>query len=256
MKSFIAFTKKEFSEQKRSCRLLFLGLVFVLFGIMNPAVAKLTPWLLETMAESLEQSGMLVTGVTVTAMDSWVQFFKNIPMALIAFILIESGIFTKEYSSGTLILSLTKGLSRLKVLISKTAILTSLWTVGYWLCFGITFIYNNLFWDNSVAKNLIFSAACYWVFGLFVVLLTVFFSVVAKANTAVLAGVGGVVFTFYIAGLIPKVAELLPTALTNGNALIYGSLAPKDYLASFIITITASILLFAASVPIFNKRTL
>ena len=138
MKTLLAFLKKELTEQLRSGRVLFLGILFVLFGIMNPAVAKLTPWLVEQLADTLAESGMTVTEVNITAMDSWVQFFKNIPMALIAFVLLESSIFTKEYRSGTLILSLTKGLERYKVVAAKTAVLTLLWSVGYWLCYAIT----------------------------------------------------------------------------------------------------------------------
>ena len=156
MKSLLAFMKKEWMEQVRSGRLLILVIIFILLGIMNPAVAKLTPWLLEMMADSLKASGMTVTAVTVSAMDSWVQFFKNAPMGLIAFILLESSIFTKEYHSGTLVLALTKGLDRHKVVISKAIILTLLWTVCYWFCFTITFGYNTYFWDNSIAQNLFF----------------------------------------------------------------------------------------------------
>ena len=162
MRSLIAFTKKEWMEQRRSGKLLFLIILFIVFGIMNPAIAKLTPWLMEMFADSLAQSGMTVTDVTVTAMDSWVQFFKNIPMALIAFVLLEGSIFTKEYQAGTLILSLTKGLPRKTVVISKAIILALFWTVGYWLCFGITYGYNAYFWDNSVAQNLLFSCICWW----------------------------------------------------------------------------------------------
>ena len=117
MRSLIAFMKKEWTCLLRSGHLVFLGILFVLFGIMNPAIAKLTPWLLETMADSLAESGMNVTNVTVDALTSWVQFFKNIPIALIAFLLIENNIFTKEYQSGTLILALTKGLNRSTVVI-------------------------------------------------------------------------------------------------------------------------------------------
>lgn len=54
MKSLLAFMKKEWMEQVRSGRLLILVIIFILLGIMNPAVAKLTPWLLEMMADSLE----------------------------------------------------------------------------------------------------------------------------------------------------------------------------------------------------------
>ena len=40
MKSLLAFIKKETKEQFRSGRLMILGILFVLLGVMNPAVAK------------------------------------------------------------------------------------------------------------------------------------------------------------------------------------------------------------------------
>ena len=256
MRSLIAFIKKEFTEQLRSGRLMILGLLFVLFGIMNPAIAKLTPWLLETMADSLAESGMIITDVKVSAMDSWVQFYKNIPMALIAFVLLESSIFTKEYTSGTLVLSLTKGLERYKVVISKTALLTVLWSLGYWLCFGITYGYNAYFWDNSIAQNLVFSAVCWWLFSMMVVALMVLFSTVSSSNTGVLLGTGGVVLASYLIGLLPKSSKYLPTYLADGNSLIYGLAEVTAYIPSLIIAVTASIICFAVSIPIFNKKQL
>ena len=256
MRSLIAFIKKEFTEQLLSGRLIILGLLFVLFGIMNPAIAKLTPWLLETMADSLAESGMIVTDVKVSAMDSWVQFYKNIPMGLIAFVLLESSIFTKEYTSGTLVLSLTKGLERYKVVISKTVVITVLWSFGYWLCFGITYGYNAYFWDNSVAQNLIFSASCWWLFSVMVVTLMVLFSVVAKSNTGVLLGTGGVVLVSYLISLLPKCSKYLPTFLTDGNSLIYGLAETKTYMPSLVIAIAIGVICFAISIPIFNKKQL
>ena len=91
-----AFLKKEWMEWKRTGRMAVLLLVFLLLGIMNPALAKLTPLLIETLSESLAESGIAVTAVTVDAMDSWIQFYKNIPMGLIIFMLLSSGSFTME----------------------------------------------------------------------------------------------------------------------------------------------------------------
>ncbi len=256
MKSLLAFIKKEITEQLRSGKLMILGILFVLLGVMNPAVAKLTPWLLEVMADSLAESGMTVTNVTVSAMDSWVQFFKNMPIGLIAFVLLQSSIFTKEYSSGTLVLSLTKGLERFKVVISKTVVLTVLWTLGYWLCFEITYGYNAYFWDNSVAQNLIFSVVCWWLFGLFVISLMILFSAIANANTGVLVGTGSVVLVCYLLGLLPTASKYLPTLLANGNALIYGVEDAKTYTAALIVSAIATIICFSVSIPIFNKKQL
>lgn len=255
-KSLFAFIKKEIIEQLRSGRLIILGILFVLLGILNPAVAKLTPWLFEVLADSLAGSGITITSVTVSAMDSWVQFFKNIPMGLIAFILLESSIFTREYQSGTLVLALTKGLDRHTVVISKAAVLAVLWTICYWLCFGITYGYNAFYWDNAVAQNLIFSVFCQWLFGLWVIALTILFSTFTRSNTDVLAGTGGIVLISYLSGLFPKLKEYLPTMLMDGGSLIYGVKGTQPYMTAVVITVIFCGIGFAAGIPIFCKKQL
>ena len=256
MKSLFAFIKKECTEQLRSGRLWITLALFVLLGIMNPAVAKLTPWLLEVMAYSLAESGMIVTNVKVSAMDSWVQFFKNMPIGLIAFVLLQGAIFTKEYGSGTLVLSLTKGLERFKVIISKAGVLAAIWSLGFWLCFGITYLYNSYFWDNSVAENLLLSVVCWWLFGVFVISLMTLFSTISASNTGVLLGTGIIILISYIVGLLPKANKYLPTRLMDGNSLIYGMAQSKEYIAAMIVTAIASVICFAVSIPIFNKKHL
>jgi ABC-2 type transport system permease protein len=256
MKGFFAFLKKEWLEQVRCGRLIILGALFVLFGIMNPAVAKLTPWLVEMLSDSMENSGMTVTVTTVTAMDSWVQFYKNIPMALIAFVLIQSGIFTKEYQTGTLIPVVTKGLRRSKILLAKTVVLMGLWTVCYWICAGITFGYNAWYWDNSVAKGLWFSLLCWWLFGGFTLSLVVLFSTVSSSNIGVLALTGGVAAVCVFVGMLPKLGKYLPTYLTDGNSLIYGFAQPEDYLFSLVLTLGLTMACLVAAVPLFNKKQL
>ena len=256
MKSFITFTKKEIREHVRTGKLTLFGIIFLFIGIMNPAIAKLTPWLFELFSDSFAESGIEITTVTVSAMDSWVQFYKNIPLGLIAFVIIESGIFTKEYSSGTLILSLTKGLSRYKVVASKGAVIISLWSICYWLSYAVTYAYNSFYWDNSVAKNLPFSAVCYWLFGLFAIALLILFSTLTSTNTGVLIGCGGVIFASHLISLIPKVNKYLPSLLSDGTSLVYGAKSAEFYTPSLIITIVLIISALFLSIPIFNKREL
>ena len=256
MKSLIAFTKKELVARIRSFKLIILAAVFVFLGIMNPAVAKLTPALLEMLAPLMEGSGLQIGTVTVSALDSWVQFFKNAPMGLIVFIVLEGNTFTKEYGSGTLVLSLTKGLSRYKVVVAKAAVMQALWTVLYFLSFGITYLGNMLFWDNSVAKELMFSVVCWWLYGVFVIMLAVLFSAIGRSIASVLLGTGGVVMAFYLVSIIPKINKFLPTMLMDGNSLIYGILGADQYIASFVITLVLTVAAFAVSIPIFNKKQL
>ena len=210
--------------------------------------------MLETMADSLAESGLVVTEIKVTALDSWMQFFKNVPMALIVFVLMESSIFTNEYQSGTLILALTKGLARFKVVVAKSVVLITIWTVGYWMCFGITYLYNAYFWDNSIVENLVFAVVCWWILGLWVIALLVLFSVFLDSNGAVLCGTGGVFFALYLVGLFPKLKKYVPTLLMDGNSLIYGVEETERYYVALGIAVAMSLSCSVLSIFIFNKK--
>ena len=161
MRTFIAFLKKEILESWRCGKIAIVFVLFLLFGAMNPAIAKITPWLLDVMSESLEASGMIIGEVTADVGASWTQFYKNIPMALIAFVMIFGGSFTKEYDKGTLVLVLTKGLERHKVVLAKSILMLITWTIGFWFCFGVTYAGNMIFWTNESISALVFSAFCW-----------------------------------------------------------------------------------------------
>ena len=254
MRSFVAFLKKEFLESLRSGKLIIIGTLFVLFGVMNPAVAKLTPWLVEAMADSLAESGMTVTEVTVDALTSWTQFFKNMPMALIAFVLIYGGVFTKEYESGSLVLILTRGISRSRVFFAKALTLASLWTIGYLLSFVITYLYTEFFWDNSIVENLFASVAYFWLFGLFVISLMLLFSVILRGYSGVLLGTGGAVIFCYVLSLFKRIRFIIPTTLMDGMAVITEVYEKERYILCVAVTLLISIAFTAVSIPMFNKK--
>lgn len=256
MKALLAFTKKEFLETVRTGKLIILILLFALFGIMNPAVAKLTPWLMEMMSDSIAESGLVVTEVQVDAMSSWTQFFKNVPMALIAYVLIFSNTFTKEYGSGTLLLVLTKGLSRYKVVLAKTVLLLSLWTLGYGLCFAVTYGYNAYFWDNGIAENLFFSAALWWLFGVWVICLIILFSSLSRNSAGVCLCTGGVVLLAYLLSIIPKITRYSPVMLMNPGPLLIGAEETGAYIKAIIIAAVSGVICVAVGIPVMNKKQL
>ena len=254
MKSFLSFSKKEFLEHFRSARIFIIAGIFLLFGVMSPALAKFTPMLVEMLSESMAQSGMQIAVGEVTALDSWAQFFKNIPIALIAFIILESNIFTKEYQKGTLVLALTKGLKRYKVVVAKAVVMLVIWTAGYFVCFGLTYFINSFMWDNSVAQHLAFATICWWLMGIMTICLIVLFSSVAKSNIMVLAGAGGVVFVSYLIGMLPRIGKFFPTMLMSTSNLIYGAQEISDFKYALIVTIIICVVSLVVSIPLFNKR--
>ena len=255
MRAFVAFFKKEMMEAFRSGKLLLLGILFLAFGVMNPAIAKITPWLMDLLSEEMAEIGMTVIEVQVDALTSWTQFFKNIPMALIAFVFIYGSVFTREYEKGTLVLVLTKGLARYKVVLAKTLATVLVWTLGYWLCFSVTYAYNAYFWDNSIAHHLLPAVLYWWIFGIFISAMIVFFSVLLDSYGGVLLATGGVVLASNLLEMIPKLADFVPTALMNGaGALIFNTKAPSDYLIAFVIALAVSMACIAVSIPLFNKK--
>ncbi|WP_312370135.1 ABC transporter permease [Lachnoclostridium sp.] len=254
MKQLIAFTKKEFLELIRTGKIYILLIIFVIFGIMNPALAKLTPWMFEMLADTMKEQGIILKDVTVTAMTSWEQYYKNMSMEFIVLVVMFCGILTSEYQKGTLINMLTKGLPRWKVILSKSVALFTSWSICYWLTFGITYTYNAYFWDNSIAKHLVFSAMGSYLFGLWLLSLILLCSAFLNSSSAVLLSTGVVYVITYLISMVPKLSDVLPIKLTAGMDLLNGNSSIKDYRFAFALTIILILIGGIATVVGFNRK--
>ena len=171
MNGFSPFLKKEFFELYRKGRLLLFGILFVFFGIEAPALAKLTPVLFKMMSDEFEQQGVIIKDVTSTAATSWEQFFGNLPVILIVFVIVFASSVTSEFSSGSIIPLLTKGLSRTALMLSKLTSALITWSAGLWLCFGITYAYTAYFWKDSSVQSLIPTLLLWWLYSVMVICL-------------------------------------------------------------------------------------
>lgn len=254
MKQLTAFISKEVMELVRTGKLLILIILFILFGIMNPAIAKLTPWLMETMSKSLSETGLTITNVEINALTSWTQFYKNLPLALVIYLLMFSSTLTAEYQKGTLVNMVTKGLDRWKIILSKFLVTIIFWSICYWICFGITYAYNAYFWDNSIASHLLFSALCFYLTGLWLISLILLMSAFFRSNSAVILTMGGIFLAVYLLGLLPDLTKYLPAQLINSPELLTGTGKIWEYSTAMLITIVLAILNIAAAVISFNKQ--
>lgn len=255
MRQCLAFIKKEWMESFRTGKVMIIMILFVLFGIMNPAIAKLTPWLMEHLSEDLEQTGIIITKIEPNALDSWVQFYKNIPMALIIFLLVFSGILTVEYQKSTLIHMVTKGMKRWKIITSKLIPIITLWTVGYWLCYGITWGYTIYFWDNTEISHLIFPAVCFYLLGIWLISLLILVSAVFRSNSSVIAVVFIVFLLLYFIGFWSSGKSYLPVKLLDSSELLVAGNC-LDYLSSIVVTLICFSVNIIAAILCFNKKNL
>lgn len=253
MKSLLAFFKKELLESVRGAKLFVILGISIVIGFLNPGITAITPWLMEMFSESLAAGGMQVTVMTVSAVDSWMQFFSNVTILHIAFVMMYGGIFTKEYGS-TLVLVITKGLARYKIVLAKLASMLIVWTVSYWMCYVITYVANDVLWDNSIVPGVLESAALYWIFGVWTIALCVMFSTIFSNYIGVLLGTGGTVVLSYILSIIPKAESALPTGLMNVYGIMLGAEGVSELKWAITVTLLTTVLAIAASFPLMNRK--
>ena len=252
MNAYIAFIKKEFSEYLRTYKFSVLITVFLLFGFMNPIFARFLPELLA----ALLPEGMSINLGTPTALDSWAQFFKNVSqMGAMVLVIIMSGIIANEFTRGTLINMLTKGLPRPTVILSKFTAATAIWTVSYMLCFAVTYVYTAYFWSMSGITNLFLSIFSMWLFGVLLISLLILGGVLFRNIYGSLLLTGGAVVFMTVLNIAPAVQKYNPIILSSDNmALLTSQKAASDFTPAIIICMVAIIALITISIGLFNKK--
>lgn len=238
MRGYVAFLKKELLESSRTYKLLILLAVFIIFGFMSPLAAKYMPQLLQ----SFMPAGMQMELAEPTAMDSWAQFFKNMSqIVIIVLLLIFSGMMSSEYTKGTLLGLLAKGLSRRAVILSKFTAAALLWTACYLLAFCITFGYTVYFWGMETnLSGLMFAVFCLWLFGILLLSVEIAGGVLFKSLYGSLLFTGGIFLLLLLAGMFPALQEYSPLTLATDNMLLVGKQAA---ISEYGIPVLLSVLL-------------
>ncbi|WP_426350292.1 ABC transporter permease subunit [Alloiococcus sp. CFN-8] len=256
MKQYFAFIHKEYLELYRGGKLFILMALAVLQGIMNPALAKLTPLLFEMLGEELAEQGMIIQEVTVTALTSWSQFYKNLSIAIIIPAIFFAGIMASEYQRGTLINLLTKGLERWKVIAAKLSFMIIAWTIYFFIFFILTYSYTGFYWDNSIIYNILPAALGIYLFGIMLMSLVMLGAVITTSATSSLLFSGGVFIIMYIISALPKIGNFMPMELLSMELIAQNGISFDSYGLPLIIAVAIAVLSVVVAVISFNKRRL
>lgn len=256
MKGFVPFFKKEWMEMSRSGKLFVLLLLFVFFGILSPAIAKGTPYLYKAMEGSLKEQGITITDITVNALTCWQQYYKNLSMELLVFMLFFAGILTNEYQKNTLILMVTKGVRKPLILSVKFCFSLVIFSACYWLCYGITYLYSTLFWDNSIASYLFVASFFSYLFGVLLLALLFLFSTIVTNVLNVLLLMGASIAVFYGMTFFTTIKKVSPMLLLSGMDLLQKKSSIMDMSGSIITSIILIFFSFFLALFFFQKREL
>ena len=245
MRSFVAFTKKEIMESLRTYKFMILFLIFVVFGFLNPVMAKVLPEILE----SVLPEGMTITLEEPKAIDSWMQFFKNgAQTGMIVLTVIFSGIMAGEISKGTLIHMVTKGLSRNVVVLSKFTSAVFQWTLSYAASALITLGYTLYFFEKMELTNLFLAILGMWIFGVLLLSMVIFGGLLFKNVYGALLLAGGAALILTLLGLFPDLKPYNPMTLVSENVnLMTEMFSSGDFLLSAVVAVLLTGLLLLIS---------
>lgn len=252
MNGYIAFLKKEWMEQVRTYRIWILLAVFMILGMLSPLTAKLTPEIIKM----VDTGGLEIQIPEPTAVDSYVQFFKNTTfMGFVTLVLVFGGTLTNEYSRGTLINMLTRGLKRSTVIFSKFAMATVLWSCSILLCILLTYGYTQYLFPGEAVLHLPFSVFCLWLFGAFLLAVLLLLSAVCSSSMGVLLGTAVIYVLLQLLNFVPAMEHVNPLLLSTENvALLSEGYTLSSMYPIIGVTLVSIILFLFGAVALFQKK--
>lgn len=253
----MAFLKKEFKAIFKTYRWWVIPLVFIVFALMGPPGAKLTPQIIKT---AMPQ-GMTIKVPDPTLLDAFGQWFRNLSqMGLFAAILLTMGIVAEEKSSGTILLVVTKPVSRANFVLSKY-FAQSVWlTLSLVVSAAVTFTYAGLIFKFDKMAEFVQANALFILYYLLAIAITVFFSTIFK-NQIVAGGLAlvTVMLSSLVAAMSQTFDKYAPTGLnTLGTKIAMGQQGAELSQAAWP-ALTAALLIIAvlgAAIAIFNREEL
>lgn len=253
----MAFLKKEFKAIFKTYRFWVIPLVLVFFALMSPPSAKLTPQILA----AAMPKGLSLKLPEPQMTDAFAQWFKNLSqIGILAIILLTMGIVAEEKTSGTILLIVTKPVSRANVILSKFFAQSSWLAMSFFAAAVICYAYAALIFKFEKIVEFTQANALFLLYFLLVVAITVFFSAVMKNQIA--AGGLALVVTMalsLVAALSKTFDKYAPTGLTTtGTKLALGQKGAElsqAYLPAATALACIAVLLIA-SITIFNRQEL
>jgi len=214
---FGVLLRKELLELWRTYKVLAMGLVFLLFGLLSPALAKVTPELLKMLGTS--QPGFVIQIPPPTTVDALDQYLKNLTqLCTLVLILVAMGSVARERERGTVILTLSKPVGRGAFLAAKFASLAALLVGSLIVSAAFCYLYTVLLFGSLQAWLFLQVNLLLAEYLLVILALTFLGSALLRSQLAA----GGLAFGLWMAtgilGALPGIGKAMPGELVGWAA--------------------------------------
>ena len=246
-----AFFKKEIKEFFKTPKFIILILVFAFFAILSPVSARYINEIIASLSPDIQ-----ISFPDPVFQDSWIQIYKNITsLCLIVLLIIVTGTIAQEKSKGSILLVLTKKVSRFNFIFSKFMANVVIFTIIYLVAIILGVVYTQILFSTFSYDGMIISIVLIWFLGIFYIALAIFTSVISKTPTvaALLGFVGYAVFNlFNIAQSIQKFNPAGSASLVNN--ILAGTSSSIDNWLCLISTVLGSTIILGLAYMIFKKQ--
>jgi ABC-2 type transport system permease protein len=220
---FWTATRKEIRQLWRTKRLLVMGTVFLIFGMMSPLLAKLTPQLLSSI-EGAEFFAELIP--EPTAGDAMVQYISNLSQfGFILAVLLAMGLVVGEKERKTIPMILSKPMPRWAFITSKFTAQFMMYVLMFVLSSLGAYYYTIILFGSLDLSTFLLLNGLMLLWLLTFVALSLLGSTLGKSTIAA-GGIGlGLSVALMLAGSIPLYGELLPGGLMSWASMLGQSAA-------------------------------
>jgi len=212
--SFVVMFKKEIREMVSSYKIFVVPIIFVFFGISQPVILYLLPEIIKTTGTQ----GIIMELPSMTFFDSMSEYFSTIlQIGAIAIALSAMGTVSKERSSGTAALILSKPVSRASFIFSKFVAYTLLTLLSLFLGALSCWYYTDLLIGKVEYPDLLIVAIC--LIALLLILLVAMVMLASVMFKSQIAAGASALIAFYMLGVLPTLGNIwekaTPYALMN-----------------------------------------
>jgi len=244
------FLYKEIRETVKTPRLIVITAVFAFFAILSPLGARYINEIISSLGD------IEIVIPEPVYYDAWIQFFKNMnSICMIVFLLTITGSVVSEKTRGSIMLVLSKNLSRMDFILSKIIAGIMLFTTGYLVALVFCFYYTYVLFPGGKGNDLLYALFLLWLLGVFYLTMGIFASVIAKTpTTAAILGFAGYA-VINVPAMIPETAKYTPGGISVIGAQIISAQIDISGTIPVLVLTAASIVVFAAaSILIFRKQ--
>lgn len=246
------FLKKELLEGVRTSKVMIIGAIFLFFALMSPVIARYTNEILK------EFGGFEFTFPDPTYLDSFMQLFKNYnSIGMIALILAFMSSMSREKDKKTVYLMLTKGLSRSGMYLGKYIASAIIFMLVYSVSCAIFYGYTHIIFGNFPNDHIIFVFFLYWVYGLFILSMTLFFS--NLTNNISVSATFSICGYFFLTLLtqLKAIKVFVPARLASlPLEILMDTITARESIITVVTTLGLCILLIVGGIRVFKEQEL